>query len=316
MATKRPEALADYIGQDRAKQLIRAELDGGTMPRHILLYGRAGLGKTSLSQVMAREAGLEFHAWKASKMMTQRWLQSQLMSLSTVGYSSTGAAGPQAVKHLVFIDEIHDLPVFETLYEVLEDRVLNPDPFGGISWLPLICFVVATTNPNVLPKPFADRFALKLRLDPYSVEDLGVIASRAFPTLTPGDAFEVARRSRGTARVCVNLAESVLRHGLEYFGLMGIDEQGCTELDRLVVETLTRAGRPLALNTLANMVQEEPSTIRDVVEPYLITLGLMEITPKGRQATAILAGTGSRGVLCENAPITIEEGAKVTHLFR
>lgn len=297
MATKRPETLGEYIGQDRAKHLIRVELEGGMMPRHTLLYGKAGLGKTSLAQVMAREAGLTFVNWKASKQMTQRWLQSQLMALPAKGYSPGGQPLANAERYLIFIDEIHELAVYETLYEVLEDRVLNPDPHGGISWLPLICFVVATTNPNVLPKPFSDRFALKLRLDPYTVEDLTTLANRAFPDLIAGQGVEIAKRSRGTARICVNLAESVKRHGLEYFEHMGIDERGCTELDRQVIETLTKAGRPLALNTLANMVQEDPSTIRDLVEPYLITLGLMEITPKGRQATAITSTMGSRGAL-------------------
>lgn len=297
MPVKRPETLEEYIGQDRAKHLVRVELEGGMMPRHTLLYGKAGLGKTSLAAVMAREGGLRFVNWKASKQMTQRWLQTQLMALPVTGYGTGGQPGTNAERYLIFIDEVHDLPVYETLYEVLEDRVLNPDPHGGISWLPLICFVVATTSPNILPKPFADRFALKLRLDPYTVEDLTTLADRAFPDLPDGHAVEIAKRSRGTARICVNLAESVKRHGLDYFGLMGIDEQGCTELDRQVIQTLTKAGRPLALNTLANMVQEDPSTIRDVVEPYLITLGLMEITPKGRQATSITSSMGSRGTL-------------------
>ena len=292
---KRPESLTAYIGQDRAKQLIRTELKGGAMPRHILTYGKAGLGKTSLAQVIAREGGLTFVPWQASKRMTSRWVAQQLMALPVEHYGATGIPGPDAERYLVFIDEIHETPEFETFYPVLEDRVLNPDPNGGASWLPLICFVVATTNPNLLPKPFADRFPLKLRLDPYTVEDLATIARGACHGLSKGTALEVAKRSRGTARYCVNLAESVMLHGLEYFGLMGIDEQGCTELDRLVIDTLKRAGRPMALSTLANMVQEDPATIRDVVEPFLITLGLMEITPKGRQATGVVPHTGSRG---------------------
>lgn len=292
---KRPESLRAYVGQERAKQIIRAELEGGAMPRHILLYGKAGLGKTSLAGVIAREAGLSFVQWQASKLMSPRWLSTSLMGLCVDGYCPGGTPGEGAKRYLVFIDEIHELPVFETLYPCLEDRVLNPDPNGGVSWLPYICFVVATTNPNLLPKPFADRFPLKLRLDPYTVEDLTSMAVKAFPGLAKGDAAQIAQRSRGTARYCVNLAESVLRHGLGYFDLMGIDGLGCTELDRLVLDTLKRAGRPLSLSTLANMVQEDAATIRDVVEPFLITLGLMEITPKGRQATGVVA-TGSRGL--------------------
>lgn len=292
---RRPKTFAEYIGQDRAKKLILAELAGGRMPRHILAYGLPGLGKTSLAQVVANEAKLQYHGWQASKQMTAKVLGCDLMGLSVTGYSKTGIPGKDADRHLVFIDEIHNAP-FETLYPVLEDGVLNPDPYGKASWLPHMCVVAATTDPNLLPWPLRDRFPLKLRLDPYSVEDLAKMIQSKHFDLDEFTAIEIANRSRGNARDAMNYAESVTVHGLEYFDLMEIDEQGLTKLDRQVLDVLTNAGRPLSLHTIAAMVQENATTIRDVVEPALIGAGLLEITPKGRQVIGNLNGQTSRGL--------------------
>lgn len=298
----RPQTLKDYVGQARVRGLVAKELEGGAFPRHMLFYGMPGLGKTSLAGVVAREAGLTFHSWQASKEMTGRRLTQLLFDLPIIGYTPTGHPVAPGIpnsysKHLVFIDEVHELPEFEPLYPVLEDRTLNPDPNGGTSWLPYTCFIVATTDPNKLPKAFKDRFALDLRLDPYSVEDLGaMIRSHLGTAITKPDALNVARRARGNARKALTYAESVIRHGMGYFEAMGIDSDGLTPLDRAVLDALVRAGRPISLNTLAAMVQESPATLRDVVEPALIAAGRMEITPKGRQAVGALMG-GSRGTL-------------------
>lgn len=293
---KRPQTFKDYVGQERVKALVAAELKDGAFPRHMLLYGLPGLGKTSLAGVVAREAGLIFHNWKASKLMTQKRLTNDLMNLSIEGYSRDGIAGPQSPRHLVFIDEVHLLPEFETLYTALEDRVLNPDPNGGISWLPYTCFMVATTNLLALPKAFQDRFPLKFRLDPYNEIDLQKMIRVHFGTVLDCETVNIiARCSRGNARDALNFTESVLRHGLEYFDLMGIERAtGLTPLDRDVLAVLNRAGRPISLNTLASMVREDPATLRDVVEPALIAAGLMEITPKGRLSCNL--PTTSRGV--------------------
>lgn len=298
----RPQNLKSYVGQSRIKALIDAELKGGAFPRHILLYGLPGLGKTSLAGVVAHEAGIRFINWKASREMTPRKLTGDLFQLSVNGYDAGGQpVGPACDKYLVFIDEIHDLPSFEVLYTALEDRTLNPDPHGKVSWLPLICFVVATTNPNALPKPFRDRFPLKFRLDPYTAGDLvDMIGSHFGSSVPKKTAREIATRSRGNARDCINYTESVLRHGLEYFDLMEIDAAGLTALDRAVLDALRSAGRPLSLNTLAAMVREDPATVRDVVEPALLTAGLMEITSRGRQAVGLNYG-GSRGAVITEA---------------
>lgn len=291
----RPKTLADYVGQERAKKLIQAELAGGRMPRHILLYGLQGLGKTSLANVIANESGLTFHGWQASKQMAARTLTADLFALSIEGYAKDGTPSKTAVRHLVFIDELHNAP-FETLYPVMEDGILNPDPNGKPSWLPQVCIVGATTDPNLLSGPLRDRFPVRLRLDPYDVGEIAAMVLCKFPRLKDSQAGEIAKRSRGNARDAVNYAESVLLHGLQYFELMEIDEQGLTKLDRQVLDVLRLAGRPLSLHTIAAMVQENATTIRDVVEPALIAVGLMEITPKGRQAVGSANGQHSRGL--------------------
>jgi Holliday junction DNA helicase RuvB len=295
---KRPQTLAEYIGQERAKRVIGLELANGATPRHTLVHGRAGLGKTSLAQAFAHDAGMTFIHWQATATMTPRKVMNDLFELPVDGYDSVGRPGPDAKKLCIFVDEVHAMhpSAFETWYSPLEDRELRPDPDGRVSWLPVFTLIAATTDPNLLPNPFAARFPVKVRLDPYSPEDLAAMVQAKF-SISDSDALEVAKRSKGNARQAVDYAESVVRHGLDIFDLYEIDADGWTPLDRAVIAALNKAGRPLSLSTLAAMVRESRDTIRDIVEPALLAAGLMEITPQGRVACGILDRAASRGPL-------------------
>jgi len=217
------------------------------------------------------------------------------MGLDVTGYDEGGTPGPGAAKHLIFIDEVHELPDFEVFYPVLEDRTVNPDPYGGASWIPMTTFIFATTDPFKLPKPFVDRLPLQLRLDPYADDEIEAIVKFNHPKLTKPEIKAIAARSRGVARVAVNFADSVAVHGLSYFDAMEIDDRGLTRLDRDVLAALDRAKRPVSLSTLAAMVKENPTTIANVVEPYLLSMGLMEITSRGRAAVGLSDVPTSRG---------------------
>ena len=160
----------------------------------------------------------------------------------------------------------------------------------------MFTLIAATTDPNLLPNPFAARFPVKVRLDPYSPEDLAAMVQAKFP-LSDSDAFEVAKRSKGNARQAVDYAQSVVLHGLSIFELYEIDDDGWTPLDRAVIAALNKAARPISLSTLAAMVRENRDTIRDIVEPALLAAGLMEITPQGRVACGVLDRAASRGPL-------------------
>lgn len=296
---RRPQSLAEYIGQRRVKTILELELSKGNRPRHSLVFGRQGLGKTSLGTAFAKDAGLEFVHWQATAAMTPKKLAQDLYDLPVTGYDKDGTPGPDAVRYCLFIDEIHAMPSgsFEVLYSPMEDRELRPDPSNGTSWLPLFTLIGATTDPNLLPGPFADRFPLKLRLDPYTAEDLAEMVLAKFEALSASQALEVAKRSKGSARQAVDYAESVVLHGLEVFDLYEVDPEGWTPLDRAVIAALRKANRPLSLSTLAAMVRENPATIRDVVEPALLSAGLLEIGPRGRYAVGFDDPAASRGGL-------------------
>jgi Holliday junction DNA helicase RuvB len=248
--------------------------------------------------VLARECGCQFHHWLCSKALTPKKVIADLMALSTEGYDAKGCPTKQAVSHVVLCDEAHgmDLRTAEALYIPIEDGYIPVDPYGGSSWLPRICYIAATTNPNMLPKPFADRFPLKLRLDPYDASELAQMIEAKFKGVDSKVANQIARRSKGNARDALNYTESVLRHGLGFFDVLGIDEYGMNDLDREYCRALLNADKPMSLSTIAAIVQEDPATLRDIVEPYLISQGIVRITREGRELTGKAEGAGSRGM--------------------
>lgn len=283
-------ALDHIIGQERVKRLILKEWASKGLFRHTILFGPAGLGKTTLARAIADLTGSEFVPHTATAAWDARKIESELMSLDTTGYKEGGIADIGAKRYVFFVDEVHLVRSFEPFYEPLSTLQVVQSS-GGYAWIPDTTFVFATSKMNRLPKPFRDRCPLLLRVDPYSEADLTAIVRRKFPMLEIEEAAEIARRSRGTARMALNYAESVIRHGgLGYFDDAEIDERGLTPLDRQYMDLLRRSDRPLSASTLASMLGESKDTLAEIVEPFLLSLGMIEITTKGRVPANNLRG--------------------------
>ena len=298
----RPRSLADFVGQDRVKQQLSVLLDGagqrGEPVDHLLFGGPPGLGKTTLAQIVALEMGAGFQPTSGPALERPSDLAAILTNLGE--------------GDVLFIDEIHRMPraVEEVLYPALEDFTLDvvlgkgPTARSIRLDLPRFTLVAATTRPGRITLPLRERFGFSPRLDYYGTDDLTSIVLRSAGILAvatePVGAAEIARRSRGTPRIANRLLRRVrdvaqVRHegaitaeiaraGLEMFE---VDEQGLDRLDLAVLHTVAEkfAGGPVGLSTLAAAVGEEPDTIEEVVEPYLLQLGFLQRTPRGRTAT-------------------------------
>jgi Holliday junction DNA helicase RuvB len=283
------KTFANMIGQDRVMDLLRAECSGRSMPRHMIFAGGAGLGKTTAARGVAVATGAILTELLAGKLLTPRVVAAKLMDLDITGYPGDG------VRHVVFIDECHKLIDTVQWHNVLTDFELNPDPYNGVSWLPRNLTVIAATNfPNQLPQPFKNRFGLKLRFDPYSNDDIARIVARSYPGLSADEIAAIAARARGCARSALDLAETVSRHGVGAFDLLELDDLGLDNIGRAYLAALAGAGRPLSLNTIASMIQEDPQVVKTEVEPYLLRLGLISIESNGRVLLTAVP-KGSRG---------------------
>jgi Holliday junction DNA helicase RuvB len=297
MTLTRPRTLSSYIGQDALKPILSHEITqakaGRTLP-HMLLHGPAGLGKTSLASVIANEAGYTFVATGEASTLTPSALYRWLLQLPTPCYDRAGhRTSPQAPVYLIFIDEIHTLPSPEALYEAMEDCQISDR--GRVSWLPDFCLIGATTDRYKLKKPLIDRFGLEFRLESYTLTQLQQIIKNAYPSLSLSEVQGVAARSRGTARVALKYGGRVADHGLGFFDAQGIDEIGLTQLDHRYLECL-RFGT-VALNTLSSRLGMSPQDIQKEVEPYLLSLGMIAITGRGRELAVV--GRGGKGLSAE-----------------
>jgi len=298
----RPRRLADFVGQSAVKDqlsvFIEAARGRGEALDHVLLAGPPGLGKTSLAQIVASELDVPFVQTAGPALERKGDVASFLTALE-----------PHSV---FFVDEIHRLPraLEETFYPAMEDRKLPITVGQGAGArvvtldLPQFTLIGATTRAGLLTTPLRDRFGVTHRLDLYDAEDLAQIVRRSAGILgvdvDDAGARTIAARSRGTPRVANRLLKRVrdfaeVRHtgridqgvAEQALDLLEVDQAGLDRLDRDILRTICEKfeGGPVGLSTLAIAVSEEPDTIEDVYEPYLLQSGFLKRTPRGRVAT-------------------------------
>lgn len=299
----RPRKLDEYLGQTRVKEnlgvLIDAARGRDEALDHLLLSGPPGLGKTTLAGVVAAELGVQLRQTSGPAIERAGDLAAILTNLEP--------------RDVLFIDEIHRLnrAVEEVLYPAMEDYsidiVIGKGPAARSLRLDLPAFTLigATTRTGLLTGPLRDRFGMAFRLEYYTVDELAAIVHRSAGILGVAvddeGAEEIARRGRGTPRLANRLLKRVrdyaqVRHdgritediAAEALAFFQVDHVGLDRMDLAILDTLvnTFGGRPVGLNTLAAAVSEDSETLEDVYEPYLLQLGFLARTPKGRQATA------------------------------
>lgn len=298
----RPRMLVDFVGQDSVKTQLATAIEAARLRSeamdHVLLAGPPGLGKTSLAQIIATELAAQFVPTAGPALERKADVASVLSALE-----------PGAV---LFIDEIHRMPraIEETLYPAMEDRQLPITVGQGAGArivtldLPAFTMVGATTQTGLLSRPLRDRFGIQQRLEHYAPGDLAAIVRRSADLLSidldEEGAQQIALRSRGTPRVANRLLRRVSDHALvsgskgidagvadSALSALEVDELGLDRLDREILNAVcvTFRGGPVGLTTIAAAISEEPTTLEDVYEPYLLQLGMIERTPRGRTAT-------------------------------
>ena len=300
----RPKYFNEYIGQREAKDnlniYIQATKQRGEALDHVLLYGPPGLGKTTLAGIIANELGVNFRITSGPAIEKAGDLAAILTNLDE--------------HDVLFIDEIHRLSrsVEEVLYSAMEDYALDiiigqgPSARSVRIDLPKFTLVGATTRAGALAAPLRDRFGIVSRLEYYKQEELEFIVTRAADILTIGieqaGASEIARRSRGTPRIANRLLKrvrdfaQVVGNGVitadiadEALKRLHVDKMGLDRIDRRVLKCIIENydGGPVGIETIAAAVSEERDTIEDVYEPYLMQLGFLGRTPRGRVATKL-----------------------------
>ncbi|MDR1873301.1 MAG: Holliday junction branch migration DNA helicase RuvB [Deltaproteobacteria bacterium] len=298
----RPQSFAEFLGQKELREklaiFVAAAKNRHECLDHVLFHGPPGLGKTSLAYILSRELGVGFKSTSGPVLEKPGSLAALLTNLEPLD--------------IFFIDEIHRLnhAVEEYLYPAMEDYRIDlvvGEGAGARSVrleVPPFTLIGATTRAGLLTPPLRDRFGIQLRLDYYTQDDLTLIVQRAADYLkmriSPTGALEIAKRSRGTPRIAGRLlrrvrdfaevrAKGVIDQDTadKALKLLEIDQMGLDQLDRQILEAICRkyGGGPVGLETLASTVGEEPDTIQEVYEPFLIKENFISRTPRGRKAT-------------------------------
>jgi len=300
----RPQRLAEFIGQSKVKEnlavAIEAARSRGEAMDHVLLYGPPGLGKTTLANIIANELGVAFQQTSGPTLQIKGDLTAILTNLQN--------------KQVLFIDEVHRLQpaLEEILYSALEDYKLDiiigqgPSARTHTMEVKPFTFVGATTRAGLLTAPLRSRFGIMLRLEFYTHADLQIIVERSAEILGVAideqGALEIASRSRGTPRI----ANRLLRRVRDYAQVRGggkidkstaqaalqmleVDQHGFDDVDRKLLLTIIEKyqGGPVGVNTLAAALAEEPDAIEEIYEPFLIQIGFLNRTPRGRVATML-----------------------------
>jgi len=298
----RPRRLADFTGQTRLKENLQIAIEAarkrGEAMDHVLLYGPPGLGKTTLASIIAQELEVAFTQTSGPVMQKKLDLSGLLSTIQP--------------RQVFFIDEVHRLlpDVEEMLYSALEDFhldiLIGTGPGARTHSMPLQKFTAigATTRQGLVSAPMRSRFGLVLRLNHYDVADLTIIVNRSARLLeTPIDpegAEEIARRARGTPRIANRLLRRVRDYAevrarghitkdvaMTALDMLEVDRFGLDEIDQKIMRTVLEkfGGGPVGVNTIAASIGEESETIEEVYEPYLIQLGFLHRSPRGRIAT-------------------------------